>query len=265
MMQRVRRFAALLILLFACCSAGAQTGAPLRILFVGNSLTYYNDVPQIAAATVAAMQPGRAIHVEMLASGGATMGDHLREGQLAKLLNKRDYDIVVLQDVGGFPACEDTFPGCAQTVAGVCEAAKLVREAHARPLLFGTWQSLAADQRVLSAATLDEAKHCGAEVADVGAAMQRFVERIPGAPPWSKDGHPTLEGSWIAAATLSRAILRHDIPVGLSIPAFCRKRWQDAHLSHAKLASQQYQPEVDCERPSDRMLRAALQAADVTK
>jgi hypothetical protein len=261
----VRGLTVFAALLLTSCNAWAETPAPLRVLFVGNSLTYYNDVPRIAAAIIAAAQSHRAIHVEMLASGGATMTDHLREGQLAVLLETHDYDIVVLQDVGGFPACEDTFPGCTQAVASVCEAAKLVREAHARPILFGTWQSLAADQHPLSAATLDEAKHCGAEAADVGAAMQRFIERISDVPPWSNDGHPTLEGSWVAAATLSRAILRHDIQAGLSIPQFCRKRWQASHLSHALLASRQDQPEVDCERPSDPILRAALRAADVTK
>lgn len=259
----MRHLAVVAALLLASLIACAQPPTPLRILFVGNSLTYYNDAPRIAGVIVAAAQPGRAIQVEMLASGGASIADHLRAGQLAKLLDTHTFDVVVLQDLGGFPACPRSFPGCTQAVASVCDAAQRVRAAHARPILFGTWQqSSARFQRVLSDATRDEAKRCGVEVADVGAAMQRFVERNNGERVWRDDGHPTLTGSWIVAATLSQAILTHAIKVDLPIPGFCRKRWQEAHLSDAVLASKQRLPKADCERPSDHVLQAILSAAD---
>lgn len=257
----MRRIAILVALLFACCGASAQTGAPQRVLFVGNSLTYYNDVPRIVAAMLAAAD--RSPEVDMLASGGETIAGHLRQGELAKLLDQRVYDIVVLQDLGGFPACDNAFPGCKQAVDSVCEGANLVRAAHATPILFGTWQQVPAAQRQLSGATREEAKRCNVAVVDVGAAMQRFTARIPDVSPWLKDGHPTLAGSWVAASALARGISGRDLPVDVPSAPICRRHWQQgADPSGASLASAQPQPPSDCEMPPERVMRTAVKSAN---
>jgi hypothetical protein len=256
----VRRIAVLVALLSACCGASAQTGAPQRVLFVGNSLTYYNDVPRIAAAMLAAAD--RPPEVDMLASGGETIAGHLRQGELAKLLDTHAYDIVVLQDLGGFPACDDDFPGCKQAIASVCEAVQRAHDAGAKPILFGTWQQVPAAQRELSGATRDEAKRCNVALADVGAAMQRFTARVRDVSPWLKDGHPTLAGSWITASALARAIAGRDLPVEMSGAPVCRRHWQDADPSGTSLASAQPQPRSDCEMPPERVMRAAIKAAN---
>ncbi len=246
----------------ALLAAGAARGAPLRILFVGNSLTYYNDAPRMVEGLIAAAQPGEEVHVDMLASGGASMAGHLRQGQLAKWLKTRAFDVVVLQDFGGFPDCGRSFSDCKQAVASVCEAAQRVRGAHAKPILFGTWQTLPARQRALSAATQSEASKCDVELADVGAAMQRFIAHDPDTSPWLNDGHPTLAGSWIVAATLSRTILQHDLPIGMVVPNFCRKRWQGRAFEQPHIGMAPRQPEEDCERLPDHALRAVLQAVN---
>jgi hypothetical protein len=256
----VRRAAVIVAQLFAWCAVSVQAGVADRVLFVGNSLTYYNDVPRIVASMLAATD--HPIKVDMLASGGATMADHLREGQLAKLLDMHAYDVVVLQDLGGFPACDDTFPGCKQAIASVCEAVKRVRDAGARPILFGTWQSIPVAQRELSGATHQEAVKCDVAVADVGAAMQCFTARVPSESPWLKDGHPTLAGSWIAASVVARAIAGRDLCVDVQIVPVCRLHWQGAELSSASLASAQPQPTRDCGMPPEDVMRAAIKSAN---
>ncbi|MBO9662606.1 hypothetical protein [Dokdonella sp.] len=254
----MRRPLPLLLAGLAACAATKPAPEPVQdVLFVGNSLTYYNDLPRIVEAMQAASHPRRPIRVEMLASGGAKMADHLREGRLASRLAERRYDVVVLQDLGGFPMCDAAFPGCKDAVASVCEAARSVRAAKARPILFGTWQGRADAQRALSAATRDEARRCGLDVADVGAAMQRFVQRTGDVSPWTNDGHPSLAGSWIAAATLTRAIARSEAPVASPPEPFCRLRWQGAEL-----ASRQPKPPAECELPAEPVARAAVAAAN---
>lgn len=260
------RAALLLLAGLVACAAQRPAPAPVReVLFVGNSLTYYNELPRIVQAMHAATHPGSPIRVEMLASGGAKIADHLREGRLASLLAERRYDVVVLQDLGGFPACDDAFPGCRDAVASVCEAARQVRAAKARPILFGTWQAGAQTQRTLSAATREEARRCGLDVADVGAAMQRFVQSTHQATPWTADGHPSLAGSWIAAATLVRAIAPVQAAVVSPTEPFCRLRWQGAELSGAEPASRQPPPAADCEPPPAVVARAAVEAANAAR
>lgn len=256
----MRHVAVIVALLFAWCAASAQPAAPQRVLFVGNSLTYYNDVPRIVAAMLAGGD--RPLEVDMLASGGETMAGHLRQGELAKLLDTHAYDIVVLQDLGGFPACDDTFPGCKQSIASICDAVKRVRDAGARPILFGTWQRVPAAQRELSGATRDEAKQCHVAVADVGAAMQRFTARVSNVSPWLKDGHPTVAGSWVVASVLARAIAGRDLRVDAPSVPVCRRHWQGADPSGASLASAQSQPLSDCEMPPEHVMRAAVKSAN---
>ena len=45
---------AVLLLGFGCSSADVEPGDGLRVLFVGNSLTYTNDLPGVVAALGAA-------------------------------------------------------------------------------------------------------------------------------------------------------------------------------------------------------------------
>lgn len=265
----MRRFAAacLCVLLAACARIGPRgPNVDHRVLFVGNSLTYYNDLPRIVQAMYAAARPGHAVEVDLLAEGGAKIADHLREGRWAELLAERRYDLVVLQDLGGFPACADDFPGCRDAIASVCEATRLVRAGNAEPILFGTWQGVAQFQKALSEATREEARRCGLNVvADTGAAMQRFRGSEVGTSPWLDDGHPALAGSWVAAATLTRAILGSDLRADLAIAPFCRARWQGAELSLRQLAASQRQPERDCAMPPDGVVRAAFEAANANE
>ena len=67
---------------------------PLRVLFVGNSHTYTNDLPRIVAAL--ATQRGVELDTDMLAEPGVSLGDHLGARRLRRLL-QREWDWVVLQ------------------------------------------------------------------------------------------------------------------------------------------------------------------------
>ncbi len=51
-----------------------DAGPPLRVLFAGNSYTYYNDMPAVVAELGAAT--GAPIEVDAVTMGGATLRDH---------------------------------------------------------------------------------------------------------------------------------------------------------------------------------------------
>lgn len=71
-------------------------GAIHRILFIGNSLTYYNDLPGMVKA-LAQATTGEQFHVESVTRGGYSLGDHWEEGVALARVRAVEWDLVVLQ------------------------------------------------------------------------------------------------------------------------------------------------------------------------
>lgn len=65
------------------------------ILFIGNSLTYYNDLPKLVAKI--GRDSGIDIKTEMIAYANYALEDHWRDGQIQKLIATKKYDFVVVQ------------------------------------------------------------------------------------------------------------------------------------------------------------------------
>lgn len=92
----MKRFAWFLLLSCTLCSQQPDIDeAKTRILFVGNSLTYTNNLPQLVK-NVAAKNNLR-IHVEMLAYSNYALEDHWNDGQLQDLIATGNFDYVVVQ------------------------------------------------------------------------------------------------------------------------------------------------------------------------
>jgi hypothetical protein len=72
----------------------ASIAAPLRVLLVGNSHTYTNDLPRAVAALAA--QRGIEVDTTMLAEPGYSLADHLAGPRLRRMLQQQ-WDWVVLQ------------------------------------------------------------------------------------------------------------------------------------------------------------------------
>ena len=125
----------LLLGLIACFMIGScmRSDAPegLRILFVGNSLTYVGNLPAVLGAlSLANDQPTQS---DMLVAAGGTLTDRLRDGSVGRAIAKRDYDVVVLQERGGDFACGFGPQVCADARASLSALVDLVRGAQAKP------------------------------------------------------------------------------------------------------------------------------------
>jgi aryl carrier-like protein len=81
-------------------------------LLVGNSLTYYNAMPNMVAEIFRDSEPRLDIQSDLLAEGGATIRAHLNAGAVQRQLRAKHYDVVVFQELGGFPECPSDFRGC---------------------------------------------------------------------------------------------------------------------------------------------------------
>jgi hypothetical protein len=181
----------------------------VNVLFVGNSLTTGNEVPAKVTALAQALS-GTDLRVTVVTRDGASLTDHLRSGDVQRALQERRFDIVVLQDTGGFPLCDVSFPGCATAEAALKESAVVAKTTGAQVVLYGTWQSKASFQPTMSALASKMAMDAGVQFVDVGAAIWKWSDVVR--PALLPDGHPSELGSWIVATALLSVLVDGPAP-----------------------------------------------------
>jgi cyanophycinase-like exopeptidase len=74
---------------------GIAAAAPLRLLFIGNSLTYVNDVPALVQAIGKAN--GEKIETRMVAYPDYSLEDHWNGGDARRALAEGGWSFVVMQ------------------------------------------------------------------------------------------------------------------------------------------------------------------------
>lgn len=72
-----------------------QNNKKLNILFIGNSLTYTNNLPQLVKKY--GKRKGIAMTTKMVAFANYAIEDHWRDGHVKKLVSSERYDFVILQ------------------------------------------------------------------------------------------------------------------------------------------------------------------------
>ncbi|TFV90887.1 SGNH/GDSL hydrolase family protein [Oxalobacteraceae bacterium OM1] len=192
----------LLALLVSLCCAGAWA-EPLRVLFIGNSYTYYHDMPDLLAR----LSQGSATPIEArtVTVGGASLEDHLNKGDAQRLLASGRWDWVVLQDHSLRPI--DDADGLRRNVR---QFGELIRAAGARPMLYVTWARVGSPEKqsVINAAYADAARDIGAKLAPVGQAWGIARRGYTALQLYDTDGsHPSSIGSYLAAYVFHRALL----------------------------------------------------------
>jgi hypothetical protein len=246
----------LLMIVFALPLAAGAEQRVVRVLFVGNSLTYVNDLPAVFATIYQASQPDTKVETEMLAQGGALLREHLDAGTLRSLLARERFDIVVLQELGGLPLCPADFPPCKDSPQALRDATAVVRAANSRPVWFATWQALPSAQEELSRRVSTLARELHVDTVDVGAAMQRVAPNMR-RHLLVADGHPRPLGSWLAAAALVANIIGTTLPK-IVPPASCGATWKQLNLTTP--ASLQVTEAAECFQPSAAQWRAVRAA-----
>ncbi|HET6637455.1 MAG TPA: hypothetical protein VFH82_01555 [Gemmatimonadota bacterium] len=122
----------------ACGSSTGVTGPPPgegpAILFVGNSLTYFNDMPEIVAAISLGADDDPPMRVGMVAFGGFSLEDHWNRGDALDAIDSGEWDVVVLQQgPSTLPESRD------HLVEWAGRFAERIRAAGAEPALYSVW------------------------------------------------------------------------------------------------------------------------------
>lgn len=187
-------------------------GAGLHVLFVGNSFTYYNSMPELVDRLVAADQSAPTISVASYTRGGWTLEEASHDDRLESLLEEAAWDVVVLQEQSqllSFPAGQrrrETYP-----FAHALE--NHISSAGSQTVFFMTWgyrdgdpgnypgDTFTAMQRRLVEGYSELGAELSAPVAPVGLAWREALRREPGLDLWAGDGeHPNTAGSYLAAS-----------------------------------------------------------------
>jgi hypothetical protein len=199
----------------------------LRVLFVGNSYTYFNNAPEMFAALVRAAQPGREVRTEMVAIGGETLLGLWERSPARQRLRDSKWDYVVLQEQSrlGDGLWSGQFvinaPRLLRWGAGLFDAD--IRRAGARTVLLHHWarREQGQDQASLDHAFDSVARDVGAVLAPVGLAWARARKEHPAIELYASDGsHPAPAGSYLLASVLLYTLIpdaeRAELPVTIA-------------------------------------------------
>ena len=210
-----------------CAQAAAPAPAPvasptLRVLFVGNSYTFVNDLPARLREIGEGMTPPVVIDVDAATESGATLTTLYARPSVQEKLSSGHFTHVVIQEQS-----TETLRAPAEFRRDVERFATAARQAGAQPVLYETWArragddiyarpwsggSFAAMQDRLDAAYLAEAQTTHALLVPVGEIRRRASQDaspsgLAGIELYKPDGsHPTMAATYLAACVFFRAL-----------------------------------------------------------
>ena len=224
----------------------------MKILFIGNSYTYYNDMPHTYFDQIA-QAAGVDVEVDAITCGGWTLekfADHRTEfgAQVETALQENRYDAVIVQEQSVRPAAEH---GYAAFFDAVRKLQGRISAASPRTVLYQTWGHEAGSDTLkahrwtneemtwrLAASYHAIAAELGLEVACVGHAFFDLLTSAPHIDLYAHDkrSHPSPTGSYLAALVLFARISGIDplnIPCdGDETPADAQLLREAAHRAH---------------------------------
>jgi hypothetical protein len=209
-----RRLLLVILLVVAPFAAADDKPAPLRVLFIGNSLTYTNDLPRMVSRL--ASLDGRSCETTMIAAANYSLADHLESPRFRREIRGK-WDFVVLQQ--GPSSLDDS-------------RQQLVRDTKAIAALSGSRIALLtvwpASNRVQVWERVAESYRVAAEAVDgllipAGVNLRLAMQQDPDLKLLGSDGfHPAVAGTYLAALTTYRA-LTGSLPAALSDPKTARR------------------------------------------
>lgn len=196
----------------------------IRVLFIGNSYTYVNDLPntfrQLAASA------GKVVEVDNNAPGGYTFQQHTTNATTLSKINQGNWDFVVLQEQSQMPSFppgqvqNDVFPYAQQLDQLIHQA-----DSCTKTVFYMTWGRKYGDasncgnysplctyegmQMRLRNSYLQMAQDNNAMVAPAGMAWRSSWYNDSTINLWSSDfSHPSLEGTYLTACTFYSTMFR---------------------------------------------------------
>ena len=220
----IKRFFSLLLLLIVVlsCSQPKEQDDKIKILFIGNSYTYYNSTPELLKALIKEKFPEQIVETQLISGGGMTLADHWKNESTKETIRTGEWDYVILQEQSnlgmGVIIDHNTYFG--QTDLFYDHARKFDAEiikSGAKTVFLMTWsvRNQPQEQAILTHAYATIAKELEAIVAPVGLVWDK-IRTNPKIDLYADDGgHPSPMGSYLVATTLYGTLMGEN-PLGLS-------------------------------------------------
>ena len=207
----------MLALLFFVFSHGlyGQPDTDKKVLFVGNSYTYFWNLPQLVQQM--AEEKDFSIETRQSTIGGSNLGQHWRserELRTREYITSGNFDVVVLQDHSR--RALDAPDSLSHYITLLQEE---INKSGGETFLYMTWSREWAPetQEAITKEYSDIGKAIGATVVPVGLAWAKARELDPDIVLYDPDGsHPNTVGTYLSACVFYGA-LTGDSPVGLPV------------------------------------------------
>lgn len=197
----------------SCCWT-QETKDTLNILFVGNSYTYFNNLPQLVS--IISDSTKTKLVTKKSTIGGARLSEHWlgeRGLKTKTLIKDGEFDIVVLQEysMGAVDEPENT-------KKYLKLFSNYIKENNAKPYYYLTWAREKAPQfqNNINQVFMDSAVENEGIIVPAGKAWARALELRPTIELYDPDGsHPSALGTFLTACVFV-ATLTNEIPKELN-------------------------------------------------
>jgi hypothetical protein len=204
-MQLLRAWMLFMLLMGSTQLQAADKRDTVRVLFVGNSYVYYNNLAQLINLLTEGM-PTQLICTKSTV-GAAHLGEHwrgLRGLRSKEIISQKKYDIVVIQDNSMWPI--EHKDSLLLYGAMFCD---FIQKQGAKPYLYTTWarQKTPETQPVITQAYQELSTKTAAVRVPVGDAWQLVREQHPEMNLFFPDGsHPSNLGTFLIALSFIKKI-----------------------------------------------------------
>lgn len=223
-MIRFRQILAVAVMLLLPLTSGAEETDSLRMLWIGNSYTFFNDLPSIVR-DIAASQ-GMKLSMTTVLKGGEHLSGHLRNPRLHELLKHGGWDYVIIQEFSAGPAADTrTVARTVYPYARTIDSLAVKCSPDAKVMFYMTWghkygnrkpvaeyplsNGYEGMQERLKTSYLEMAYDNGAWCAPVGMAWRAVRSERPDCILYRPDCyHPAVPGSYLAANVIFTTILQ---------------------------------------------------------
>ena len=179
----------------------------MKILFVGNSHTYMNDMPKLVSDMIE-NTTGQPCEVFMLAYSGRSLKWHMAEEYFSERFNilYGQYDYCVIQEQA-HPMTDES-----DTIAYTKRIIELCNKVNTKPVIFETWAEKAQpeNQTEMNRRYRKLAKDSGAILAPIGEVWTGVLSSLPDSQNedlFFHDGeHASAVGDYLIAMVLTKAI-----------------------------------------------------------
>ena len=221
-----------LIVLFFLPQEASCKEREVRVLFIGNSLSSANDLPQMIADL--AKSRGHILQYDVYAPGGYRLFNHAQDPVSFKIIKTGAWDYIIPQEQGqylGFSEYQiqkDVYPYAAQlckTIRDVNPKTKIIfylnmarkngdpGNMHVAEEL-GTYSGM---QKRITQGYLNMAEKYHTLIAPVGRVWEKIRSQNPSMELYADDSHPNLIGTYLVASVLYEVIFKESAK-GLSHP-----------------------------------------------